>query len=1217
MKVLTGMFIFLALMLAPRLALFPGEMGKAIRFEHLTIRDGLSQSTVFCVCRDSRGFIWIGTEDGLNRYDGFNFEVFRHDPEDPGSIGDSFINTIYEDSKGRLWIGARSKGLNLYDRRHNRFIHYRPDPKNPSSISIASVFSILEDSRGIFWVGGNDGGLNRFDPESGVFSHYRARPGQAGYLQDDAVAVIYEFPRGTLWLGAWDGRLHRFNPDTGWCDLIWTSDTAAPGNTGDRVFALQHDRSGNLWMGSRNSGLFRINPQTLAMKNFRHDPANPRSISQNSVTSLLEDADGRIWAGTLQNGLNILEQGAQNFRRYTADPDDPWSLSHDGVISLYRDKTGITWVGTWGNGLSKWDPGKWKFQHVSCASEGKTGRTPTQVWSFYRDRAGEFWVGTDAGLNRLDETTGRLTLFKSSDVHFSRFQRRDVRSILEDSQGNFWIGSMQGLALFNRRSRQFRFFRHNPLDPHSISNDGVIKVIEDKAGRIWAATQGGVNLLLNATENRFRRYVPESGDPHSLSHNEVMDIMEDRRGEFWIATLQGGINHFNPESGHFRHYRHDPRRPDSLNRDNTRMIIQDKKGVIWIATMGGGVNRFTPSTGKFSAFTKREGLANNVVYAIMEDDRGGLWMSTNSGLSFFNPETQSFRNFDVSDGLQSNEFNGGAAYRDADGRLFFGGINGFNAFFPEQIPVNPCLPPIVITSFKKFNREFPLPVDITELDELHLSYKDSVFSFEFAGLCFTDPGKNRYAYRLLGFQDQWISLGHKRDITFTNLLPGRYTLQIKGSNNDNQWNEEGKTLVIHVAGPFWGTWQFKIILIFLAAAILTAAHFMRTRKIQRLNDMLEQQVSERTRELRESEEKYRNLVEHARDGIIIVQDNRLKYLNPQAATLLGHSFAELLGTSFPDIIHPDERDRLILHHQRKLAGENLPEVFETLLLDKNGRCIDVEFSETWIVPPPNPTVMIIIHDLREHKSLERERSKSEKLEAIGILAGGIAHDFNNLLAVILGNINLARISIDAGDSAELIHNLLARSEKASLMASNLSAQFITFSVGGEPIKRRLDLPSLLKDLTEHILEKQHLDLRLRIQDGLSPICCDSEQIFQIFNNLIANARDAIRDKAGGFIDINVKNRKLMDNEVPTLLAGDYVQTSVTDNGPGIPEENLQLIFDPYFSTKNEFSRKGMGLGLSIAYSIARKHGGTVVVTSGLVKGASFDVFLPAADSNCP
>jgi signal transduction histidine kinase/ligand-binding sensor domain-containing protein len=854
-----------------------------VKFDRLSLEHGLSQSSVHCILQDRQGFLWFGTQDGLNKYDGYGFTIYKHDPHDSSSLSDNYVRAIYEDpaSPNALWIGTFAGGLNRFDRDTEQFTRFVNDPNKPRSLSHNNVQVIYQDaaSQNSLWIG-TAAGLNRFDRDTGQFTRFVNDPKEPHSLSDNDVFAIYEDHLGALWIGTYNGGLNRFDRDTRQF-IRFVHDPQNPHSLSDnRIRAIFEDRFGALWIGTHEGGLSRLSPEdrdTGRFTHFVHDPKNPRSLSNNSVRAIYEDHAGALWIGTIGGGLNKFDRdtpagAAGQFTHFVHDPKNPHSLSHDRVLSILEDRAGSNaragalWIGTNGGGISKLDRNQHPFAHDPNNANSLNNNN---VWAIHEDASGALWIGTDDGLSRLrrdDRDTGHFTHFVHDSKNPRSLSHNRVWAILEDrevSASTLWVGTYGGglnrlnhpdaaLEKFNGKPAPFTRFVHDPLNPHSLSNDNVWAIYKDRSGRLWIGTGGGgLNRFDRATE-QFTHFVNDPNDPSSLSDNYVRTIYEDRSGTLWIGTYSAGLNRFdrpdsssataNGKSGQFTRFVHDPLNPRSLSHNAIRCIYEssaakDGTATLWIGTAGGGLNRFDRATGQFTHYTEKDGLPNNVVYGILEDERGFLWLSTNKGLCRFDPQTITFRNYDAADGLQSNEFNGGAYFKNKTGRLFFGGINGFNAFHPDSIKDNPYLPPVVITALKRYHTDDTESVAIEEKGiskrrQLTLSYKDDILAFEFAGLSYRNTFKNQYAYRLEGFNENWIHLGAKREVTFTDLDPGEYTLQVKGANNDGVWNEEGASLKITVTPPWWRTrWAYALYALLLVAGIAGADRTQRRRLI--------------------------------------------------------------------------------------------------------------------------------------------------------------------------------------------------------------------------------------------------------------------------------------------------------------------------------------------------------------------------------------------------
>ena len=817
----------------------------SIDFAHISLEEGLSQSIIEQITQDRMGFMWFATEDGLNRFDGYRFTLHKNVPGDPESLSYNELKALCEDREGNLWIGIFSSGLNRFDPKTEKVVRYQHDVAQPDSLGADTVRSILEDSSGRLWVGTEGGGLDLFDRDNGTFVHHRADPDASGAISHDDVRAIFQDRDGVLWIGTNGGGLNRFDADRGLFTAYRHSAEDPDSLSDDRVFAIHEDHTGILWVGTYGGGLDAFDRTTGRFTHHASDPADRTTLGSNLVKSLCEDHEGTLWVGTDGGGLSRFHRDSRTFSRYRHDPTNPYSLSADRVYAVYEDRSHVLWVGTYGGGLNYFDVSRKKFNRFGNDPDDDNSLSHNIVWSFHEDPDGVLWVGTDSGgLNRLDRSTGRWRRFTHRPDDPTSLSHNTVRVVFGDREGRLWVGTHGGgLNRLDRETGRFTHYRHDPDDPASLGHDELRSISQDSSGSIWIGTFGaGIDRLDTAT-GEFTHFRHDPDDPASLSHDFIRFIFEDSRGALWVGTQGGGLNRLDPGSSEFVHYRSDPDDPTSISTDHVFAVHEDESGTMWFGTFGGGINRLDRKTGRFKRYREADGLAADSVYAMLEDHLGTLWISTTKGLSRFDPVTELFRNFDVRDGLQSNEFNGGSAYRSAKGELFFGGINGFNAFFPHQIRINSEVPKVVVTDIQLFNRSIGvgeivdgrvlLENPITSTDHIELSHRDNVVTLEFAALHYSSPGKNLYAYRMEGFSDDWVSVSaDRRFATFTDLRPGHYLFSVRGANSDGFWNDVATSLAITVKPPFWATWWFRLAGLVAVAGLALAVTQSRLRGVR-------------------------------------------------------------------------------------------------------------------------------------------------------------------------------------------------------------------------------------------------------------------------------------------------------------------------------------------------------------------------------------------------
>ena len=789
-------------------------------FEHITVREGLSQSTVLDVHQDSQGFIWIATEAGLNRFDGYQMHRYTHDRADPTALRSDFVWEITEDSNGDLWLATKGGGLVRWERATDCFHTHLHDPADANSLSSNTVRAVLIDDAGLVWAGTRDGGLNRLDPTTGELKRFRHNPLDRSSLSDDTVIDIAQDRHGRLWVGTNSGvnvldagakefvrYLH--DPD----DSRSLSD--------DVVMTVYEDRVGNIWLGTYKGGLNRFDPERERFERFRHTVGIETSLSHDYVWTILEDDDGRLWVGT-ENGLNLFDRASGHFASYHKDPADAASLSNSYVMSLHQDVSGLLWVGTRGGGVSRWNPRSWTLGHFK-----NEALKDALVTSFAADDSGGVWIGTlGAGLMRYEPESGRIAPVEALLKGSSKLSDERAMSLLMDRAGDLWVGTMTGgLNRLDLDRGTIRTYQHDPEDPSSLGANGIMSIFEDAAGDLWIGTFGGGLNRLDGATGKVQRFPHDPNDPSSFSSPRATAIVQDAEGSMWVATDGAGLNLLDRATGKFHRYRHDDYDPKSLSSDSIYSLHVDAKGNVWVGAADGGLDRVLgssrdPSSIRFRNLSQAQGLASNVVYGILSDRQGRLWLSGTNGLARYNPLDGKIKTFHRNHGLQGEEFNFGAYHRGPDGRLYFGGLNGLNAFDPLAVADTQRKPPIVLTIFEKFNEPAETALPHPLLDRVDLSYSDDVITFEFAALDFVAPEKNRYAYRLEGFDKNWVEQGNRRRVTYTNLDAGEYLFRVRAANSDGVWNNEGLAIPVSVAAAPWETpWAYFAYVVVLLLAM--------------------------------------------------------------------------------------------------------------------------------------------------------------------------------------------------------------------------------------------------------------------------------------------------------------------------------------------------------------------------------------------------------------
>ncbi len=1233
--------------------ILPADPRADLSFKHLTSEDGLSSNRVTSVIRDSKGFMWFGTFDGLNRYDGYEFKVYRHDPDDENSLSANFVVSLLQDEDGFLWVGTNGGGLNRYDPRTEEFIHYRYDPADPHTVSSDSIIALYQDREGILWIGTDGGGLNRYDPggddgQSARFARYLNDPDDPHSLSHNVVWSILEGGRGTLWVGTDGGGLNRFDRQMEKF-AAYRHDPENPHSLGDdSVLAIAEGLDGSLWLGTRSSGLDRFDPRGKTFAHFRHDPDDPHSLSHNSILELLIDQTGGLWIGTGGGGLNQFDVQTERFSRYQPDPNDPYSLNHNQIKTMYADLSGLLWLATVGGGVNMVDLERKPFAHYHHKPGDPNSLSSNDVSEIYEDRGGTLWLGTGGGgLNRLDRQTMQYTHYVHDPNDPHSLSDNLVRAIVEDGHGVLWLATRGGLNRFDPQKEQFTAY-HPDLtkgtdSPSGLLSDSVWSMHLDSEGMLWIGTSLGLNQF-DPRSSQFLAYQHDPDDPDSLSGNTVTVIHEDRVGTLWFGMLGDGLNRFDPESERFVQYRHDPADPQSLGGNTVWAIHEDSEGVLWIGTSA-GLDRLDPDEVQFTHYGEGVGLPGGGVMSVLEDDGGpldqggpNLWLSTSSGLYKFDPRTETLRRYGVGDGLQGNEFAWGSAFKSASGELFFGGSNGLTAFYPDQILDSPHLSPIVLTDLQLANKPVEVGSDgillqsIAETEHLALSHEDRVISLEFAALGYRAPEKSRYRYLLEGFDEDWTEVGSdRRFVTYTNLDPGEYVFRVTGSNSDGVWSEQGTSLKITITPPWWQTtWAYGLLLI-LAVAGLYGAYRWRVRSLAARSRELETLVAEKTRQLDERVKELNTILTLSQDVVStlelepllsLILDQLKGVMDYDMATIrrLDRGVLELQACRrfFPHSVAPTQdlvvADIPILHEVVKTREASLfgdirqdPSFFDSLqaAVDYRPGLILQEARTLMLVPLvfKDQVIGMLVLGHRQPDSFDRKTM-------------ALAQAFANQAAVAIAN---AELYERAGEEATLEERTrLARELHDSATQSLYSATL--FSEAGKELAAVGDLESTQHYLSRvgEVVHQALKDMRLLVYELRPPVLKKEGLVGALQRRL-----DSVEKRAGmearlisdelpplpdqmvdGLYRIaqealnNVLKHAEADAVTVTIRAdGDTVTLEVVDDGQG---------FDP------EAARDSGGMGLVSMRERAAKLGSDLFIDSVMNQGTKVQVAVELA-----
>ncbi len=790
---------------------------KDIQFKHITVDEGLSQTSVGQIFQDQQGFLWFGTSDGLNKYDGYEVTVYKQNPDDPNSLSSSSIMSIYEapSEPGVLWIGTTNTGLTRFDQKTGTYTHYIHDPDNSNSLRNDHVMATFEDHLGTFWIGTWQG-LQTLDRKTGTFRLYEHEMENPESLSGNQITSLYEDSAGELWVGTFKDGLNRFDRERN--NFVHFRHYPDDPNSlvNNRITAITENGQGELWIGTRN-GLSSYNREEQRFTQVQHDAEDSHSISSNHVTSIgtVQSEPDILWVGTSDQGVSRFNTQTGKATSFQKESSNPESLRDNRILSVLGDRSGVLWVGTYLGGVSSSNGSSGTFAHYKHNPDNPNSLSENMIWSVLEDSDGILWVGTNTeGLNRIDRTTGEVTQYRHNPDDPNSISQNSVRSLLEDSKGNIWVGSHGGLDRFDKKTNTFTPLSKSGLIPGMKGRVATHTMMEDRAGIIWIGLSYGL-IRFDPKRGKTEHFLHQKDDPFSLSSSQVMALHESVDGSLWVGTWNGGLNRYNPDNNTFTRFSHDAEDANSLSHDAVLSILEDDAGCLWVGTIG-GLNQFHPETGVFVRFTEQNSdLPANNINGILKGDDGNLWLSTHNGLSRLDPEKYTFRNFSVERGLQSREFNGGAYYKTRSGELLFGGINGLNAFYPEQIKDNPFEPQVALTGLSLWNEsvdadaESPPGELIPGTKDLSLTHEENDITFDYVGLHYASPEHNEYAYRLDGFDKEWRKVGTRRSAIYTNIPPGDYTFRVKAANSDGVWNTKGASIGMTIHPPWWMTnWAY-------------------------------------------------------------------------------------------------------------------------------------------------------------------------------------------------------------------------------------------------------------------------------------------------------------------------------------------------------------------------------------------------------------------------
>ncbi len=796
------------------------------RFRRISSEQGLSQSSVLSITQDKFGFMWFATLDGLNKFDGYNFTVYRNDPDDSSSLRDIGIRKLFTDIKKDLWVITLNGKLEKFDYIHDRFQHYNFDSiQNGRNLRIVALTESPEKK---LYAGAMSGELFVYSRKNNTFTPLKMHPESGKPKPVIHLQSLCTDNSGNIWMGTWEGLIRR-NLKSG--KITRWFRTADPQNKlrSDILMSVVKDKRGKIWAAMASGGIGCYDPSLNFFKEYYQEDKKSGSLPTDRVMSIYVDDRLNTWIGTIDAGLCILENGSETFMNFRTNDVDNSSIGNGAVMSFFQDESGGIWIGTSGGGVSRFDYLNQRFHSLKLNSIQLNDHTNPSVLSVLEDKTERTWIGTEGQGLICRNRNGEFFRYLTNPLLGSN----SITALLEDSKGAIWavtdpgINSISGgiYVLYNNNN-QFVPFRLNGL-----KIGGIQCMLEDSKGKIWFGAVVDGLFCYNPASGKTVNYKKVLSGGNSICGNSIFSLLEDSEGCIWIGTQNTGLSRYDPVKNKFYNFSADPSKNGRITSNSIWSLYQDDKNNIWVGTWGGGLNFYDFKTNSFNSFSRKQGLSSDVISAIVPDDDGNIWLGTNKGLTKFTMKRKVSKNYYKADGLHNAEFNQGAACRSKDGRLYFGGVNGIDLFNPRDIKDNKFIAPIMVTGIYLKEQPYKEEKQFYDLNKIVLTHNENFFSIEFASLDYRAPEKNQFLYKLSGIDKDWVYTNNIRRAYYTDISPGKYIFRLKGTNSDGIWSPSERTLSIIITPPFWQTWWFRCIIIIILGAIAYLIHRYRLKKL--------------------------------------------------------------------------------------------------------------------------------------------------------------------------------------------------------------------------------------------------------------------------------------------------------------------------------------------------------------------------------------------------
>lgn len=1225
---LRARLIFLSFLIV---SLIRGQQSQNV-FGHHNINDGLSQASVYAICQDSLGYMWFGTLDGLNKYDGYCYRKYRYNHKDTNSISDNITSVLYIDHDKDLWVGTFSKGLCKYSYTQDNFERFSYMPGCDNCLNHNTIRAIIQDKNGYLWIGSNNG-LNRYDKKLKKFENFNA---QLPEVNNKAI-VIYAMQvdkNNVLWLGTSEG-LMKYNPLKKKFEFVPLLGGSALGI----IQSMAFDRDNHLWLAA-NNGIYSINVASFEISDYTENIAKFSSQKDISVNYVLMDGDENLWFGTNDFGIIYYKPYINHWQSFRHQAYNPKSLSNDRIWSIYEDKNKKIWFGTDVGGVDCYNPNKIFFEHYYKNPFYLNSLNDNNIWAFCEDSKGNLYIGTDmGGLNIYNTNTNSFSYLRAGKGKHDLISNY-VRCLLLDANGNIWIGTNKGVDVLLKNG-VVKHFVHDTKNNKSLACNNTKVIYEDSKKNIWIGTEIGLSCY-HSTRDNFENFYIFPRDTMAVSNNRFWALHESSDGNLWVGTCGNGLYKLNLQTHRFEDYYTQLKKKNQYLNNIIRSIYEDSFGILWIGTSYGLV-RFNTKTIEIKCYYEENGLPNNLIYGILPDNNNNLWISTNNGLSKFNISSEQFKNYTIIDGLQNNEFNQGAYYKSNSGKMYFGGVNGFNVFYPEKIETQVVYPKVVITDFKLFNKSLVpakgqiLETHISITNTIKISHKDNVISIDFSALNFSNPEHNYYYYKLEGFDKEWVYSGNKNTVTYTNLNPQKYIFKVKCSNNNLVWGNDFTALHITVTPPFYKTLWFLILVILFIAFVIVFYFRLRLLLLKKRNKMLTELVELRTIEISTQNSKIL-----AQNEEITVQkskiENQLHELKKAYSELEKLSFiasrtdnAVIICNSKGVIEWTNQAFRKFYSNYKmdldKLLGINIKEFYSSseinVLIDK---CIknretvsfsstltakhkDTKYIQTTLTYVYNENlnysnIIAVASDYTQIKqtldelSTAREAAEADRTK-MDFLAN-MSHEIRTPLNAILGFTDLLKAEISTAKSKEYL-NIISDNAYALLKLITDILEIAKTDINKTSFALS---PINIVDLVKEIISIYQIELlRKQLQIDISKpndfpewVAFDNSRLRQILLNILGNA-----------IKFTEKGKIVVRLEIISVdkeFGSADILIEITDSGVGMNAEMQSQIFGLFQQADTGIDRKydGLGIGLSVTKKLIDVLGGTISIESEQGRG---------------